>query len=96
MARSVNIEAERARRNEQGREMRAAFYAGTTVEQRGKQRETKAADWTAWFHSRMDETGSNDPNEFLPEAMARLEQMNADRVITAIREFKAALKGVLK
>ena len=37
-----------------------------------------------------------DPAELLPNAFARLEQINEDHVAAAIREFKTSLMKVLK
>jgi hypothetical protein len=88
-------EAERARRAEFVREASAAALNGELPEQRTQKREKKADAWSRWFRERMDHSGSTDPAELLPEAFARLEQLNEDAVAAAVREFKAALRKAL-
>jgi hypothetical protein len=43
----------------------------------------------------MDDGGLVDPLALLPDALARLEQLNEDRVAAAIREYKVRLKKAL-
>jgi hypothetical protein len=89
-------EAERARRSEFVLESRAALAQGKTLEQRTKTREEMADKWAQWFRHKMDARGCTDPVEVLPDAFAKLEQTIDDRVIAAIKEIKAALRGALK
>jgi hypothetical protein len=87
---------ERVRRVEFVRDSRAVALGNETVAQREHERETKADKWALWLHARMYSTGSADPAAVLPDALARLEQMNADRIAAAVRELKVALVGALK
>jgi hypothetical protein len=49
-----------------------------------------------WFHSRMDSSNVTDPVELLPDAFARLEQINEDHIQAAVHKLKATLAGALK
>jgi hypothetical protein len=84
------------RRSEYVRDSRAALARGETLEVRSKRREGYANEWAAWFRQRMDRVGCDDPTELLPDALARLQQLADDRVVEAINEVKATLRGALK
>ena len=88
-------EEERVRRRELVRDMRAANQRGISVEQRTKLREDAAAEWTAWLHRRMDESGCTDPVELLPDILAKIEQTIDDRVAAAVDGIKRALRKAL-
>jgi hypothetical protein len=94
-AATTQSEDERVRRRELVRDMRAANQRGISVEERTKQREESAAEWTAWLHRRMDESGCTDPVELLPEILARLEQTIDDKVGAAVAEMKQTLRKAL-
>ena len=96
MATTIIDEAERARRAEFMRESRAACLHGISSEQRTQQREAKADGWTEWFQQKMDSVGCSDPVALLPDAFARLEQLNEDRIVAALRDLKATLRKVLE
>jgi len=89
-------EAERARRAELVHEARAACRQGISPQERTLQREAKADTWAEWLRRKMDLSGCADPTALLPDALARLEQLNEDRVIAAVRELKASLQEALK
>jgi hypothetical protein len=88
-------EEERVRRRELVRDMRAANQRGISVEQRTKLREDAAAEWTAWLHRRMDESGCTDPVELLPDILAKIEQTIDDRVAAAIAEIKQTFRKAM-
>jgi hypothetical protein len=88
-------ENERSRRRELVRDLRAANQRGISVEQRTKQREDAAAEWTAWLHRRMDESGCTDPVELLPDILAKIEQTIDDRVGAAVAGIKQTLRKAL-
>jgi hypothetical protein len=88
-------EAERSKRRELVRDLRAANQQRTTVEARSKQREDAAAEWTAWLHRRMDESGCTDPVELLPDILATIEQRIEDRVAAAIAEIKQTFRKAM-
>jgi hypothetical protein len=89
-------EAARARRTELVRETRAALSQNESLAARTKRREENADEWARWFKRRMDEVGCADPVQLLPDAFARLQQITADRVATAVSELKKAMCGALK
>jgi hypothetical protein len=89
-------EAERARRTEWMRDLRAATAQHESLESRTTRREQMADDWSRWFHHRMDATGLADPVQLLPDACARLQQQAEDRIAAAVEELKATLRGALK
>jgi hypothetical protein len=76
--------------------MRAALRNNETFEQRGAKYEKKADDWAAWFRDRMEATGSDQPSDLLPEAFARLEQLNVDNINTAIAQLKGNFRRALE
>jgi hypothetical protein len=86
---------ERARRTEYVRESKSALQNGETIDGRARKREGRADEWALWIRQRMDEGGSTDPVEILPDALAKLEQIAEDRAAAAIREIKAALRKAL-
>jgi hypothetical protein len=89
-------EAERARRTEMARDLRAACAQGETLEVRAKKREEKADEWARWFKQNMAAAGCTDPGQILPDALARLEQVTNDRIVAAVHELKSAMRGALK
>jgi len=89
-------EAERRRRAEFMCEARAAARQGISPNERTQQREEKADQWAAWFRQRMDTSRCPDPNAFLPDAFARLQQLAEDHTLAAVRELKASLTEALK
>jgi hypothetical protein len=89
-------EAERARRTELAREVRAAFYMGISSEERTQRREALADEWARWFRQRMDSGGCVDPVVLLPDAFARLQQLAEDRAIAAVHDMKTLLREALK
>jgi hypothetical protein len=91
---AIVSEAERHRRAELIRDSRAALQQGETLEKRTQKRNAKADAWAVWFHQRMDLDGG-DPTQFLPDALARLEQMIDDRVAAAVSEIKTTLRRAL-
>jgi hypothetical protein len=91
--------AERVRRAELIRNSRAICLSGVggdTIDRREAKREIKADAWSHWFHARMDDVGTTDPAEVLPDAFARLEQISEDQITAAIHKLKATLLGALK
>jgi hypothetical protein len=92
MTTAIIDEAERARRAEFVRESKAALQQGQTLEQRTKRREDSADHWAQWLHQKMDNSGSSDPLELLPDIFAKLEQTVDDRVAAAIAEIKTTLR----
>jgi hypothetical protein len=92
---TTQTEAERIRRREYVRDMRAANQRGISVEAREKQRADSAAAWTAWLHRRMDESGCTDPVELLPEIIARIEQTIDDKVAAAVAGIKQTLRKAM-
>jgi hypothetical protein len=44
----------------------------------------------------MDEAGSSNPLEFLPDALAKLEQSGKDQAAAAVAELKKSLRESLK
>jgi hypothetical protein len=90
------IDIVRTRRKEFIRQTRAALRSGETIDKRFANYEKKADDWAAWFRDRMDATGSDNPSDLLPEAFARLEQLNVDNINTAITQLKGNLRRALE
>jgi hypothetical protein len=88
-------EAERVRRRELVRDMRAANQRGISIEQREKQRADAAAEWTQWLHQKMESSGCTDPVELLPDILAKIEQTIDDRVAAAIAEIKQTLRKAM-
>jgi hypothetical protein len=94
---ATNIDAaERIRRSEYVRDSRAALARGETLQDRSKRREESANRWAAWLRQRMDASDCDGPVQILPDALARLQQIAEDSAVAAIKEFKTAMKGVLK
>jgi hypothetical protein len=87
--------AERARRTDYIRQSRALLRDNETVAARTARFEKQADSWSAWFRDRLDATGSDNPSDLLPEAFARLEQLNVDAINSAIAELKGTLKRAL-
>jgi hypothetical protein len=77
------------------REARGAVKQGTTLEKRAAAREAKADDWAAWFRARMDKRGGT-PSDWLPDALAELEEKISDSVSGALRDLKTQLREGLK
>jgi hypothetical protein len=88
-------EAEKSKRREFVRDLRAANQQRTTVEDRAKSRETSATEWAAWLHRKMDESGCTDPTELLPYILAKVEQTIDDRVAAAIADIKQTFRKAL-
>jgi hypothetical protein len=86
---------ERSSRVDRARETSAAAIAGETLEIRNQKREARAGEWAKWLRQRMEDAGCTDPSEILPDAFARLEQLNEDRVTAAIRKVAAKLRKAL-
>jgi hypothetical protein len=88
--------AERARRSEFIKEAKAACANDETIQQRTRKYEGKANDWAMWLRRKMDSADCVNPAEVLPDAFARLEQIEEDRAAAATREIKKALRDALK
>jgi hypothetical protein len=95
MSTTTQSEAEKTRRRELVRDMRAANQRGISVEERTKQREDAATEWATWLHRKMDESGCTDPTELLPYILAKLEQATDDKVAAAVAEIKQTLRKAL-
>jgi hypothetical protein len=88
--------AERARRSAYVRDTKGALLEGITFEERTKRLEDKADQWAAWLQYKMSEVNCSDPGRVLPDALARLELIAADRAMEAVAELKKRLSEVLK
>jgi hypothetical protein len=88
--------SERIRRSELRRDNLGALARGVSLEQRSKQREEFANEWSAWLRQRMDACNCDDPTAILPDALARLQQLAEDSALAAIKELKKTLMGALK
>jgi hypothetical protein len=93
---STISEAERARRRELVRDSKAALEQGELLEARTQKREDLAVEWSRWFRRKMDEAASSNPLEFLPDALAQLEQNAKDQAAAAVAELKKSLREVLR
>jgi hypothetical protein len=85
----------RQRRIDEARAAARAALSGELPEKRIRSLETKADAWARWFRNKMDDGGVGDPLTVLPDALARLEQLNEDHVAAAIRKFKTAMKRAM-
>jgi hypothetical protein len=87
--------ATRLRRLDLVRDEARAVLSGEAPERRSRKLEAKADAWSRWLRTRMTDDRLNDPTELLPDAFARLEQINEDQIHAAIHEFKAFLRKAL-
>jgi hypothetical protein len=88
----AGIERTRRARSRYVKNIKAALKAGMSLGLHTAKIEQKADDWQDWFRDRMTATGSDNPSDLLPEAFARLEQLNVDAINSAIAQLKGALK----
>jgi hypothetical protein len=91
----VSLERTRRSRSRHVKDIKAAVKAGMSLELRTAKIEHKTADWAEWFRDRMNATASDNPSDLLPEAFARLEQLNVDAINGAITELTGKLKRAL-
>jgi hypothetical protein len=70
-------EGERLRRQEFNRDIRAAIALGMDVEEYAVLREASIVYWTHWLHAEMIRLKVDDPQQVLPQIMARMEQRTA-------------------
>jgi hypothetical protein len=86
---------ERSSRVDRVRERSAAALAGETIAAREARHKVRSDAWTRWLRQKMDDAGSTDPAELLPELAAKIDQTIDDRVAGAVREFKQSLRKAL-
>jgi len=87
-------ESERLRRVERMTDIERALRQGTNVQQRSASREQRADKWCEWYRRRM-EVGGGDPMQYMPDALAELEERIQDEVKGAIQALKAELRKAL-
>jgi hypothetical protein len=78
------------RRAELWQNSKGALRQGVSLETRAADRDEKEQFWMNWFRVRM--SGGTEVAQWVPAALAELEERMHDEIARAISEFKADLK----